>query len=888
MHLIQYLHLRQLFALVISIWLCLNAQASPNPWHAVASLPKESSNHTATLMPDGRVFVVGGRGFNGILSSTVSYDVTQNIWTTLPSLASARQDHTATLLPSGKLLIAGGFGGGIQTFAGNVLSSAELYDAGTDAWISTGTLALARMSHTATLLPSGKVVIAGGITFVNSMYSQTASVESYDPVSNSWSTLASMPAARSEHTSTRLSNGKIFIVGGSAGGIYLNSAVIYDTTTNTWVSAANLNFSRANHGASLLANGKVLVVGGSGDSGSLFSAEIYDPGTNTWQIASPMLAKRTRFSMSQLSTGKVLVSGGYNSSQVYLADAELFDIGTNSWGSAGKMSDARSDLASTVLTNDKVLAIGGWLSGSYRSTVDIYDTVLLAPDPPTIGSAVAGNANATITFIPPANSGTSPIISYTILAYPNYPVVTGSCIAPCSSITVSGLSNGSAITFAVAATNSVGTGLPSAYSNYVIPKATQSIFFQAIFDTQVTASALMLNATSSAGLPITFSTDTPGVCVVSQTTVTLVTVGVCTINAVQLGNYATSPAVSVTQSFRVLPPNINSIPSSRRGLIDIDGDGKSEIILRNTSAQLIMAKFVNNAFQFTPIADPGSAYRLIGIGDFDGDGKSDLAFQNITQGVLGDIKIWRNFSPANEIYWRQVKRVWEVQAVGDLDADGYGDLVWRYTVTDSPDTGVSYIWFTNGNGVTQVRKRGGAPLDWTLLGAADINGDGAADMIYVSPSNQVRALMATSNRTCANLFAGNLPAGYQALRLADFSGRKNGDILLYDAISGNVQLLSLDAAGVVLPSYTGGPNDANASCMVTSLTVQNQFFNLPNVGSNQKLWATGDFNGDGVTDIVWQRPDGTLILWLMTSNVTVPIVVNNIGTSPDGYAVFQP
>ena len=73
----------------------------------------------------------------------------------------------------------------------------------------------------------------------------------------------------------------------------------------------------------------------------------------------------------------------------------------------------------------------------------------------------------------------------------------------------------------------------------------------------------------------------------------------------------------------------------------------------------------------------------------------------------------------------------------DLDGDGSGDLVWRYRTPGTDDSGVSYVWFTDGNNVSQVRKRGGAPLDWALLGARDVNGDGAADMIYLSADNRV-------------------------------------------------------------------------------------------------------------------------------------------------------
>ena len=93
----------------------------------------------------------------------------------------------------------------------------------------------------------------------------------------------------------------------------------------------------------------------------------------------------------------------------------------------------------------------------------------------------------------------------------------------------------------------------------------------------------------------------------------------------------------------------------------------------------------------------------MGAVDFDGNGKSKPAFSFILQNPnqldidgRSNVFAWNDFLPANQRVIRLVKPVWDVQAVGDLDGDGLGDLVWRYVVTNSPDTGVSYIWFANG------------------------------------------------------------------------------------------------------------------------------------------------------------------------------------------------
>lgn len=324
---------------------------------------------------------------------------------------------------------------------------------------------------------------------------------------------------------------------------------------------------------------------------------------------------------------------------------------------------------------------------------------------------------------------------------------------------------------------------------------------------------------------------------------------------------------------------------SMRGGIDVDGQGKSQIVVRADTGQMQIGRYASGSFQFTAIADPGASFRILGAGDLDGSGKSSLLFQNITQGESGDVFTWKGFSPANQVFVRTVKRTWDVQVLADLDGDGKGDLVWRYVVPNSPDTGVSYIWFTDitsASPVNQVRKRGGAPLTWRLLGAADINEDGAQDMIYVSPTNQIRVLMATGTRTCANFAAGSIPAGWQVLKFADYTGsRRGGDILAVDPATNSAYLISLTSSGLVLPSPTANPDDRNASCTSTNTTLTTDITKIGQIDAGATYYASGDFDGNGVFDIVWKRADGSLALWMM-QQAGAPVIVNNAGMAPAG------
>jgi FG-GAP-like repeat/Kelch motif/Galactose oxidase, central domain len=326
------------------------------PWVGTGPMLTTRGSHTATVLPNGKVLAVGGFNVTNlfttvVLSSAELYDPVGGTWSLTGPLATARYGHTATLLPNGKVLVAGG----INT---NNLASAELYDPTTGTWTNTGPMITSRNGHTATLLLDGKVLVAGG----QSNGAPLASVEIYNPVSGTWSGTNSLASARYAHTATLLSNGTVLVAGGGNGTIELANAERYRPNLGNWASAGTLALSRQQHSATLLPNGKVLVAGGWHSILSTPTAELYDPVSNTWTATGSMASDRAGHTATLRPDGKVLVAGGYQLigfDTFPLASAELYGPSSGAWATMNPMSTSRYSHTAALLTNGLVMVFGG-------------------------------------------------------------------------------------------------------------------------------------------------------------------------------------------------------------------------------------------------------------------------------------------------------------------------------------------------------------------------------------------------------------------------------------------------------------------------------------------------------------------------------------------------
>jgi hypothetical protein len=181
-------------------WVTNTSMTSPHYWH------------TATLLPSGEVIVAGGYDNTGSTTNAELYDPATKIWTETGGMNDARATFTATLLTNGQVLVAGGYFSESGYNPGG-LASAELFNPATEIWTITGSMATARYGHTATLLPNGQVLVAGGV----GDYGLILTCELYDPSNGTWTSTGDLNEARAFHTATLLPNGQVLVSCNSLG-----------------------------------------------------------------------------------------------------------------------------------------------------------------------------------------------------------------------------------------------------------------------------------------------------------------------------------------------------------------------------------------------------------------------------------------------------------------------------------------------------------------------------------------------------------------------------------------------------------------------------------------------------------------------------------------------
>ena len=308
-----------------------------NEWTNAGEMRQARTEHSAALLEDGRVMVTGGMNENlETIGTTEIFDPETGDWSEYESMRTMRRGHYTLSLHDGRVAVVGGVGqtlGGLGILANIVavgaLISTEIYDPETDTWSQGSDMREGHSGGLAVVLKDGRVLVAGGYNQSEAL----ASSEIFDPLANEWMRTASMARKTFANTGTVLDDGSVLFTGGfgmsrSKGGIIPGSEV-FDPITNEWRRAPDTIHGRMGHTSTLLPDGRVITLGGSIASGPVNTGEFMDPDTWTWTDISPMTVERSGHTATLLLDGRILVAGGALQTTV-----ELYDADSDEWKSS--------------------------------------------------------------------------------------------------------------------------------------------------------------------------------------------------------------------------------------------------------------------------------------------------------------------------------------------------------------------------------------------------------------------------------------------------------------------------------------------------------------------------------------------------------------------------
>ncbi|HJW33212.1 MAG TPA: RHS repeat-associated core domain-containing protein [Holophagaceae bacterium] len=438
------------------------------------------------------------------------------------------------------MLIAGGQV--VGTAGATITASVELYDPISGSFAAAGNMLSKRELFTATLLGSGKVLIAGGYTG-----SDLVSCELYDPSTGAFTATGSLNGPRHQQTATLLADGNVLVAGGSHSG-ELATAEVYNTATGVWTTTGSMASVRRVFPAVLLPNGKVFISGGFNGTSTLQATETYDPATGTFSSSGNMLRARCYHVGLMLQTGKVLLAG-YGSYA-----AELYDPVAGTFTLIGSEPVVRQNPVACLLPSGKVVIAGGTYSSTWFSSADLFD--------PQASAAPGLVPDATVSALPQVSSGTSGLVA-------SMPGLSGSSYAwllsggtPTSGLGTSSLTytaggSGSLAIYGLA-TSSLGIPSVGSATETVVPRPIATLTNPSC----VTTGATALTASVPAQSGVTYAWTINGGTLTSATNGSSVTFSAGNPGTLVLTCQVTNSigtAVTGTQSVSVIPAPLADI-----------------------------------------------------------------------------------------------------------------------------------------------------------------------------------------------------------------------------------------------------------------------------------------------------------------------------------------
>lgn len=780
---------------------------------------------TATLLQDGQILLGGGTNAGARLRR----------WPPDPgapqgavNLSRPRDGHSATLLPSGDVVVIGGGDGSVGPLPAEVVSG-DLRR--TD--VVPSDVVVRRRGHSATLLSDGRVLVLGGEDEDARRSSElfgprtTAGIV-YDPSEGSFVAAPyRLARSRSGHSATLLPDGHILLIGGRGGANTGRSVELLDPVSGrSQLLPERLSSGRWNHTATLLPSGAVLVVGGVGENGQpRDDGELWNGGA--FVTVGKILAQPRAGHAAVLAGGKLLAFGGTPDSgtdpvRVPIAERDGEDPAVTMVGPQGDAADARS-------------LVRARFSEPVDPTSVNIDTFRLTRDGALVEAHVGSGEAGLYGFLVPRRQ----LLPGTYLAsLRGARDWAGNSIEPAT------------WTFRVpsprepeeASSHPAGSGAsetPSANTAPVVNAGPDLTVLRA-GGISITASV------TDDGLP-----SPPGAVTVTWTKVS----GPGSV-AFSPSASVVSPTVSVDRTGTYvlqITANDGALQASDtmtlrvRAEADFDGDGRGDLLWREVPAsgfcagslpciEMWLMNGAGTPFDKGPIVGgslPAYNWRIQATVDMDGDGWADVLWRNETSGANTLWTMNGRTRLGGSALATQADLNLAIRGVADFDGDARGDILWR-----SETAATTSIWFS---GTTQVAVSPTQPLGWSVAGTGDLNGDGKADILWRNPATgQVSVwLMNGAVRQAEEL----LPAVGATLVLAgvgDLNRDGRADLVWRDMASGEVVGWLMDGSGILSAGVIGA------------------------LDLGWRVLRVLDFDGNGKSDVLLRNTtSGIAVVWLL-------------------------
>ncbi|WP_424363019.1 FG-GAP-like repeat-containing protein [Methylocystis parvus] len=285
--------------------------------------------------------------------------------------------------------------------------------------------------------------------------------------------------------------------------------------------------------------------------------------------------------------------------------------------------------------------------------------------------------------------------------------------------------------------------------------------------------------------------------------------------------------------------------------IDFTGDGKADILWRDTSNGNAVVSVMNGAAitSSTFVANLPTSWTVAGTGDFNFDGKSDILWRNTTGDAVVSLMDGANITSSTFV--ANLPTSWTVAGTGDFNGDGKSDILWRNS------TGDAVVSLMNGPLIASSTFIANLPSTWSVPGVGDFNGDGKADILWRDNNGNAVVSLMNGAVIASSTFIATLPLTWSVAGTGDFNADGKRDILWRDSTNGNAVVSIMNGATII------------SSTFVATLPLS---------------WAVSqvaDFNSDGKNDILWRdTSNGNTVVSLMNgASIVSSTFVANLPTS---------